>query len=95
MPERGVVDRRHHHSIAETRGEPFDCIERFHDPRLQRRLDAQDEAVGFLTRPSAKTGWNPLQIIVLLKDRATQRWRDVATRGFLARVRGVTAEARP
>jgi putative transposase len=34
----------------------FDYIERFHNPRMQRRIDAQDQKFYALTQQSAKTG---------------------------------------
>jgi hypothetical protein len=34
----------------------FDYIERFHNPRIQRRLDSRNKGVSALTQPSAKTG---------------------------------------
>ena len=43
-------------TLAEARADVFDYIERFHNPRLQRRLDAQTEAFNLLTQPSVKTG---------------------------------------
>lgn len=56
MLEREAVNRRHCRSIAEARNDPFDYIERFHDPHMQRRPDVQDEAFRLLTQPSVKTG---------------------------------------
>ena len=38
--------------LAEARADVFDYIERFHNPRIQRRLDAQDQALKLLTQPS-------------------------------------------
>lgn len=36
----------------------FDYIERFHNPLIQRRLDAKDQAFGLLTQSSVETGQN-------------------------------------
>ena len=33
-----------------------DGVERFHNPRMQRRLDAQDQAFRLLTQPTVETG---------------------------------------
>ncbi len=53
--------RRHYLSLAEARSDLFDYIERFHNPRMQREIDIQDQAFNALTQPSAKTGQNPTQ----------------------------------
>ena len=54
--KRERVNRRRYPTIAEAKADLFDYIERFHNPRMQRRLDAQDEAFRLLTQPSVKTG---------------------------------------
>ena len=54
--KRERVYRRRYLTLAEARADLFDYIERFHNPRLQRRLDAQTEAFNLLTQPSVKTG---------------------------------------
>ena len=36
--------------------EPFDYIERFHNPRVQRRIDVWDLALMAFTQLSAETG---------------------------------------
>lgn len=54
--KRERVYRRRYLTLAEARADVFDYIERFHNPRLQRRLDAQTEAFNLLTQPSVKTG---------------------------------------
>ena len=41
---------------AEARADVFDYIERFHNPRMQRRLDAEEQAFILLTQPSVKKG---------------------------------------
>jgi putative transposase len=43
-------------TLGDARSDVFDCIERFHNPRMQRRIDARDLAFKALTQPSAKTG---------------------------------------
>ena len=54
--KRERVHRRRYLTLAEARADVFDYIERFHNPRMQRRLDAQDQAFRLLTQPSVKTG---------------------------------------
>ncbi|MEN9311475.1 MAG: hypothetical protein RLY77_1600, partial [Pseudomonadota bacterium] len=38
------------------RSDVFDYIERFHNPRMQRRLDVKDQAFRLLTQQSVETG---------------------------------------
>ena len=54
--KRERVHRRRYLMLAEARADVFDYIERFHNPRMQRRLDAKDQAFRLLTQPSVKTG---------------------------------------
>ena len=54
--KRERIHRRHYLSLADARSDVFDYIERFHNPRMQRRLDAQDQKLYVLTQPSTKTG---------------------------------------
>ena len=54
--KRERVNRRRYLTQAEARADVFDYIERFHNPRMQRRLDARDQASTLLTQPSVKTG---------------------------------------
>lgn len=54
--KRERVNRRHYRTPAEARSDVFDYIERFHNPRMQRRLDKQDQKFIALTQLSAKTG---------------------------------------
>ena len=54
--KRERIYRRRYLTLAEARADVFDYIERFHNPRLQRRLDAQERAFNLLTQPSVKTG---------------------------------------
>lgn len=39
------VHRRRYLTLAEARADVFDYIERFHNPIIQRRLDAKDQAL--------------------------------------------------
>lgn len=54
--KRERVHRRRYLTLAEARADVFDYIERFHNPRMQRRLDARDQAFRLLTQPSVETG---------------------------------------
>ncbi len=56
MLKRERTNRRRYRTLAEARADVFDYIERFHNPRIQRRLDARDREFSVLTQPSAKTG---------------------------------------
>jgi putative transposase len=56
MLKRERIHRRRYLSLAAARSDVFDYIERFHNPRMQRRIDIQDQAFSALTQPSAKTG---------------------------------------
>jgi len=56
MLKRERVNRRRYRTLAEARADVFDYIERFHNPRIQRRLDALNQGVSGLTQLSAKTG---------------------------------------
>lgn len=42
--------------LAEARKDAFDYIERFHNPRMQRRIDSREKQSMVLTQQSAKTG---------------------------------------
>ena len=59
--KRERINRRRYLTVAEARADVFDYIERFHDPRIQRRLDALQTERSALTQLSAKTGQNPLE----------------------------------
>lgn len=56
MLKRERVNRCHYRTTAEARSDVFDYIERFHNPRMQQRLDAQDQKFLALTQLSVKTG---------------------------------------
>jgi putative transposase len=56
MLKRERVNRRRYLTVADARADVFDYIERFHNPRIQRRLDSLERGVSTLTQPSAKTG---------------------------------------
>ena len=56
MIKRERITRRRYLTIADARSDVFDYIERFHNRRIQRRLDALDRRFSALTQLSAKTG---------------------------------------
>ena len=56
MLKRERINRRRYLTVADARADVFDYIERFHNPRIQRRLDSRDREVSTLTQLSAKTG---------------------------------------
>jgi putative transposase len=56
MLKRERVNRRRYRTVADARADVFDYIERFHNPRIERRLDSPDRGVSTLTQPSAETG---------------------------------------
>lgn len=56
MLKRERVYRRKYRTRSEARADVFDYIERFHNPRMQRRLDVQDQAFKLLTQPSVEMG---------------------------------------
>ena len=51
--KRERVNRRRYQTAAEARSDVFDYIERFHNPRMQRRLDRRDQEIRSLTQLSA------------------------------------------
>ena len=62
MLKRERVNRRRYLTVADARSDVFDYIERFHNPRIQRRLDSLDREFSTLTQPSVKTGYNPREL---------------------------------
>lgn len=56
MLKRERVNRRRYRTVADARADVFDYIERFHNPRMQRRLDSLTQGESDLTQLSAKTG---------------------------------------
>ncbi len=56
MIKRERINRRRYLTVTDARADVFDYIERFHNPRIQRRLDARVQQLSVLTHPSAKTG---------------------------------------
>lgn len=54
--KRERVNRRIYQTRAEARADVFDYIERFHNPRRRRRLEAAKQKQLLLTQPSVETG---------------------------------------
>lgn len=54
--KRERVYRRRYPTLSEARADAFDCVECFHNPIIQRRLDAQDQTFRLLTQPSVEMG---------------------------------------
>ena len=54
--KRERVYRHRYLTLSEARSDVFDYIERFHNPRMRRRLDAKDQAFRLLTQQSVETG---------------------------------------
>lgn len=53
--KRERVNRRRYRTLADARSDVLDYIERFHNPIIQRRLDAKDQAFRLLTQSSVET----------------------------------------
>jgi putative transposase len=56
MLKRERINRRRYRTVADAQADVFDYIERFHNPRVQRRLDPLQEGESVLTQLSVKTG---------------------------------------
>lgn len=56
MLKRERVNRRRYQTVAEARTDVFDYIERFYNPRVRKRLEAEDQRFRALTQPSVETG---------------------------------------
>lgn len=56
MLKRERVNRRRYLTRADARSDVFDYIERFHNPRIQRRIDSPKQGAPTLTQPSAVSG---------------------------------------
>jgi putative transposase len=54
--KRERVNRRIYQTRAEARADVFDYIERFHNPRRRRKLEASKQRELLLTQPSVETG---------------------------------------
>lgn len=56
MLKRERVNRTTYRTRDEARADLFDYLERFHNPRMRRRVARQDQAFLALTQPSVETG---------------------------------------
>jgi putative transposase len=56
MLKRERVNRRRYSTRAAAQSDVFDYIERFHNPRIQRRIDSPKPGHRTLTQPSASSG---------------------------------------
>ncbi|WP_152620103.1 IS3 family transposase, partial [Lysobacter sp. A03] len=56
MIKRERIHRKRYLTRNDARSDIFDYIERFHNPRMQRRIHVRDQAFMALTQQSAKTG---------------------------------------
>jgi putative transposase len=54
--KRERVNRTTYRTRDEARADLFDYLERFHNPRMRRRVARQDQAFLALTQPSVETG---------------------------------------
>jgi putative transposase len=54
--KRERIHRRRYLTLTQARADVFDYIERFQNPIIQRRLDAQDQAARLLTQQSVGSG---------------------------------------
>lgn len=52
MLKRERVRRRKYQARAQARSDVFDYIERFHNPKMRRRIDQADRAFEALIKPS-------------------------------------------
>lgn len=57
--KRERVHQRSYRTGNEARADLFDYIERFHNPRMRRRVARQDQKFSALLKPSAEMGQNP------------------------------------
>ena len=56
MLKRERVQHRNYRTRDEARADLFDYIERFHNPRMRRRVATQDQKFSAVFKPSVKTG---------------------------------------
>jgi len=54
--KRERVHHRQYRTLDEARADVFDYIERFHNPRMRRRVAAQDRKLSAVLKPSVETG---------------------------------------
>lgn len=54
--KRERVAHQRYRTLDEARADLFDYIERFHNPRMRRRVARQDRKLSVVLKPSVKTG---------------------------------------
>ncbi|MGP4846239.1 IS3 family transposase, partial [Marinobacter sp. 1Y8] len=50
------IHHRRYRTLDEARADVFDYIERLHNPRMRRRVAAQDRKLSAVLKPSVETG---------------------------------------
>jgi putative transposase len=56
MLKRERTNRKKYSTLDAAKADVFDYIERFHNPRMRRRVSRQDQRFSTLSKPSVKTG---------------------------------------
>jgi len=56
MLKRERINHRRYRTLNEARADVFDYIERFHNPRMRRRVARQDQKFTTFLEPSVETG---------------------------------------
>ena len=56
MLKRERIHRHQYPTLSAAKADVFDYIERFHNPRMRRRVAKRDQQFLTLTKPSVKTG---------------------------------------
>ena len=54
--KRERIHRYHYPTLDTAKADVFDYIERFHNPRMRRRVARQDQKFSSFTKPSVETG---------------------------------------
>lgn len=60
--KRERVDHHQYRTCDEARADLFDYLERFHNPRMRRRVARQDRRFSVLAQPFVEMGWNPVSL---------------------------------
>ena len=55
----GVDFRQIYATLDAAKADLFDYMERFHNPRMRRRVAIQDQRLLAVSQPSMEMGWNP------------------------------------
>ena len=62
MLKRERVHPRRYRTRDEARADLLDYLERFHNPRMRRRVARQDRQFSALPQPPVEMGWNPAPV---------------------------------